>query len=97
MPELTEAQQALVTLLSTAASTVYSLLPSHLHKPRVAIVCGSGLSGLADALRDVHIVPYDKLAGFQRSTGAFDFSQDEERSLNESGQLRGTRAALRLG
>ncbi|KAI0697375.1 nucleoside phosphorylase domain-containing protein [Cytidiella melzeri] len=45
-----------------------SLLPTHLRTPRVGIVCGSGLSKLADSLRDVHEVPYSALHGFGKST-----------------------------
>ncbi|TDL27850.1 inosine guanosine and xanthosine phosphorylase family protein [Rickenella mellea] len=37
---------------------------------QVGIVCGSGLSTLADSLRDVVLVPYDELPGFGNSTVA---------------------------
>jgi hypothetical protein len=47
-----------------------SLLPEHLQKPRVGIVCGSGLSTLASSLRDKVEVPYTALHGFGTSTGA---------------------------
>ncbi|EIN14522.1 inosine guanosine and [Punctularia strigosozonata HHB-11173 SS5] len=40
----------------------------HLLKPRVGIVCGSGLSTLANSLRDVVKVPYSALQGFGKST-----------------------------
>ncbi|KAJ7594198.1 inosine guanosine and xanthosine phosphorylase family protein [Mycena floridula] len=49
-------------------ATLKSLLPEQLQKPVVGIVCGSGLSGLADSLRDTVIIPYEKLPGFCHST-----------------------------
>ncbi|KAI0761369.1 hypothetical protein BD413DRAFT_486037 [Trametes elegans] len=45
-----------------------SLLPQKLRRPQVGIVCGSGLSTLASALRDVIEVPYASLPGFGSST-----------------------------
>lgn len=45
-----------------------SILPAHLLKPRVGIVCGSGLSTLASSLRDKVEVPYSSLKGFGKST-----------------------------
>ncbi|KAI0089646.1 hypothetical protein BDY19DRAFT_116312 [Irpex rosettiformis] len=45
-----------------------SILPTHLRKPRVGIVCGSGLSTLASSLRDKVEVPYNSLKGFGKST-----------------------------
>ncbi|THH12763.1 hypothetical protein EW146_g7383 [Bondarzewia mesenterica] len=53
------------------ASNIESLskrLPPRLLAPRVGIVCGSGLSNLAESLRDVVLVPYSDLEGFGRST-----------------------------
>ncbi|KAF8056904.1 nucleoside phosphorylase domain-containing protein [Lyophyllum atratum] len=44
------------------------LVPAKLQKPRIGIVCGSGLSGLVESFREVVIVPYDKLPGFAKST-----------------------------
>ncbi|EKM57000.1 uncharacterized protein PHACADRAFT_119147 [Phanerochaete carnosa HHB-10118-sp] len=51
-----------------ALDTLAQVLPPKLLKPRVGIVCGSGLSTLAKSLRDVVEVPYEKLAGFGTST-----------------------------
>ena len=51
-----------------ALDTLAQLLPAKLLKPRVGIVCGSGLSTLAKSLREVVEVPYDKLAGFGQNT-----------------------------
>ncbi|KAI0672098.1 hypothetical protein C8Q78DRAFT_1025270 [Trametes maxima] len=45
-----------------------SLLPEKLRRPLVGIVCGSGLSTLVSALRDVVEVPYASLPGFGHST-----------------------------
>jgi purine nucleoside phosphorylase len=50
---------------------IYELVPKHLAQPRVGIVCGSGLSTLAESLKDVVLVPYEKLEGFGASTGGF--------------------------
>lgn len=51
-----------------ALNVLGDLLPPKLLKPRVGIVCGSGLSTLAKSLRDVVEVPYDKLPGFGKNT-----------------------------
>lgn len=45
------------------------IVPERLQKPRIAIVCGSGLSTLVSSLRDVVEVPYTALEGFAKSTG----------------------------
>ena len=60
--------------------TIYQLVPKHLAHPRVGIVCGSGLSTLAESLRDVVLVPYEKLEGFGKSTGGlFTLMEPEDR------------------
>lgn len=46
-----------------------NILPAHLLKPKIGIVCGSGLSTLASTLRDVVEIPYSALEGFGKSTG----------------------------
>ncbi|KAK0484935.1 inosine guanosine and xanthosine phosphorylase family protein [Armillaria novae-zelandiae] len=43
-------------------------LPEKLCKPKVGIICGSGLGGLVDALRDVVTIPYDTIPGFAQSS-----------------------------
>ncbi len=48
---------------------IKSQVPPELHQPQVGIVCGSGLSGLAGAIRNIHKVPYEKIPGFGKSTG----------------------------
>ena len=46
-------------------------LPEDLRKPKVAIICGSGLGGLADSVRKEGKVEFDyaSIPGFPRSTG----------------------------
>ena len=51
-------------------TTLKSLVPLPLQKPRVGIVCGSGLHTLAAAMRNVVEIKYDVLPGFGKSTGA---------------------------
>jgi xanthosine phosphorylase len=40
------------------------------HRPRVAIVLGSGLGAVADAVQDATAIPYEELDGFPRPTVA---------------------------
>ncbi|EAU83949.1 inosine guanosine and xanthosine phosphorylase family protein [Coprinopsis cinerea okayama7 len=47
---------------------IFAQLPDELQKPQLGIICGSGLSGLVGALKDVVIIPYEKIPGFSRST-----------------------------
>ncbi|KAF7301245.1 Purine nucleoside phosphorylase [Mycena indigotica] len=51
-----------------AIEAIKATVPSHLQSPRVGIVCGSGLSGLVDSIRDLHLVPYNTIPGFAEST-----------------------------
>ncbi|KAJ3744101.1 inosine guanosine and xanthosine phosphorylase family protein [Lentinula detonsa] len=44
------------------------LVPRELQNPRVGIICGSGLSGLAASLRQSVLVSYAELPGFVQST-----------------------------
>ncbi len=44
-------------------------LPEKLRKPKVGIICGSGLGGLVDALREIVTIPYDTIPGFAQSSG----------------------------
>jgi len=48
--------------------TIKDLLPENLQKPRMGIICGSGLSGLVNDMRDVVVVPYKDIPGFSTST-----------------------------
>lgn len=38
-------------------------------KPKIAIVCGSGLGGLGDRLKNPFIIPYTDIPSFPHSTG----------------------------
>jgi purine-nucleoside phosphorylase len=53
------------------ANYVRSQLPESLQKPQVAIVCGSGLGGLADTIEAEPKVelPYGSIVNFPQSTG----------------------------
>ncbi|KAJ3570888.1 hypothetical protein NP233_g4111 [Leucocoprinus birnbaumii] len=53
-----------------AATTEFirSQLPPELHTPRVGIVCGSGLSGLAAVIHNIRKIPYESIPGFGTST-----------------------------
>jgi len=64
------------SLYERAAYTVETLrkgLPKELQNPKVAIVCGSGLGGLADTVdaSPKAEIPYDNVPGFPVSTGEF--------------------------
>lgn len=39
------------------------------HRPTVGIICGSGLSGLADTMEDPSVFPYGDIPDFPISTG----------------------------
>ncbi|KAK0469331.1 nucleoside phosphorylase domain-containing protein [Desarmillaria tabescens] len=43
-------------------------LPEKLRKPKVGIICGSGLGGLVDTLREIVLIPYDTIPGFAQSS-----------------------------
>lgn len=63
-----------ISLLNTATSRVKTLLEHHLElsEPRVMIICGSGLGGIADILHSEPKVevPYNEIPGFKTSTVA---------------------------
>jgi hypothetical protein len=64
---------AMTDINATSAKNIVKLaglLPAHLHKPRVGIVCGSGLGTLAESIAERVMVPYNALEGFGESTGA---------------------------
>lgn len=56
---------------SGSASFIRSKLPFHLQKPRVAIVCGSGLGGIADTVTsDTKFeIDYHDIPNFPKTTG----------------------------
>ena len=45
-------------------------MPGRATRPRVGVVCGTGLGGLADALTDARPLPYSQIPGFPQSTVA---------------------------
>lgn len=55
---------------AAAVEAIKALLPERLQTPRVGIVCGSGLGGIVECIRDLVLVPYSKIPGFVESTGA---------------------------
>ena len=65
--------QKLYKRASATADLLHRLLPEALQKPTVAVVCGSGLGGLADAIHEMPKVelPYEQVPGFPVSTGRF--------------------------
>jgi purine-nucleoside phosphorylase len=58
---------------SSSADFIRSKLPSHLHNPRVAIVCGSGLGGIADTVTaDTKLeIDYHDIPNFPKTTGEY--------------------------
>ncbi|KAJ6543884.1 nucleoside phosphorylase domain-containing protein [Mycena capillaripes] len=53
---------------ASTVEAIKALLPERLQNPRVGIVCGSGLGGIVDCIRDLVLVPYNVLPGFAEST-----------------------------
>lgn len=41
-------------------------------RPRVAVICGSGLGGLASLLKDQVVIKYTDIPNFPQSTGTWD-------------------------
>jgi len=60
----------LTSQFTIALSDIRSRLPQELRNPKVGIVCGSGLQGLAELLQDRVEVNYSDITGFGESTGA---------------------------
>ncbi|KAF4579545.1 hypothetical protein EYR36_001363 [Pleurotus pulmonarius] len=54
--------------IPSTVEAIRSQLPDGLKNPRVGIVCGSGLSGLAASMKEVIEVAYDDIPGFAKST-----------------------------
>ncbi|KAK7061323.1 purine nucleoside phosphorylase [Favolaschia claudopus] len=51
-----------------AIEAIKSLVPERLQKPLVGIVCGSGLGGLVDCIREPVLVSYNDVPGFAESS-----------------------------
>ncbi|KAF5348927.1 hypothetical protein D9756_009731 [Leucocoprinus leucothites] len=54
--------------LTATTDFIRSQLPSELQHPRIGIVCGSGLSGLAAVIHNIQKIPYESIPGFGTST-----------------------------
>lgn len=56
---------------SNAAEFIKKLYPSGYESPKVAIICGTGLGGIANILDSSSVVeiPYKDIPGFMVSTG----------------------------
>lgn len=75
---------------SKTASLLRSLLPSSLQHPLLAIVCGTGLAGLADLLEERVDLPYERI-GFPSSTVV------GHKSKLSFGKLRGVPVVAQAG
>ncbi|CAE6438832.1 hypothetical protein ACGC1H_006939 [Rhizoctonia solani] len=53
-----------------AINDIHSRIPAELREPKIGIVCGSGLGGLASKIRNPTIIPYSEIPGFGISTVA---------------------------
>ncbi|KAF8609015.1 inosine guanosine and xanthosine phosphorylase family protein [Ceratobasidium sp. AG-I] len=53
---------------SEAIQAIHSRVSKHLREPKIGIVCGSGLSGLVESIREPEYVQYSELPGFGTST-----------------------------
>ncbi|TRM68300.1 nucleoside phosphorylase domain-containing protein [Schizophyllum amplum] len=61
---------ALDVSAAAAIAAIHAAIPPAYHRPLVAIVCGSGLSTLADTLTAPAFLPYASIPGFASSTVA---------------------------
>jgi purine-nucleoside phosphorylase len=87
MDDTTTPQNA-YTRATQTVSYLRSHLPTSLQIPKVAIVCGSGLGGLADTIEPEPKVElaYSSIPNFPQSTGALN-SSTHYSSMNEVGVL----------
>ena len=53
-------------LVNQVAQQITSKIKNY--KPKIGLILGSGLGGLADAIKDPVIIPYEEIDGFPRST-----------------------------
>lgn len=63
--------QTLFHRAKESANLLVRKLPQELRNPKVAIICGSGLGGLADTINPEPraVTPYREIPDFPRSTG----------------------------
>jgi hypothetical protein len=77
------------SLLDEAVQLIQDCIPEALQKPRVAIVCGSGLSTLGATIRGRVDLPYTSIPGFTSSTGVYRVSSRlDSNSYSGSGRPR---------
>jgi purine-nucleoside phosphorylase len=57
----------------SALKAILSKLPEEHQKPRVAIICGTGLGGIAEVLEPKTLIeiPYEDIPHFRVSTGEY--------------------------
>ena len=81
------------------AAHIRSLLPKTLQQPKVAIVCGSGLGGLADTLNPSPRIeaPYGEIPGFAVSTGRSTASRSLITALKKRNVVQGHAGKLVFG
>jgi len=76
-------------LLKEAVKLIHNRIPENLRRPRVAVVCGSGLSALGATIRGRVDLPYTSIPGFTSSTGVYQASlRVEPNSYSGSGRPR---------
>ena len=56
-----------------ALDYLHSRLPSDLRRPAIGVICGSGLSGIANTMQNKEEIPYTEIPDFPHSTGATKF------------------------
>lgn len=66
-------------------SIAENLLSRTKHRPKIGIVCGSGLGGLGDDVQDADIFPYNEIPTFPVSTGRSRLNYSHE---DQSSRLR---------
>lgn len=67
------ANAATIKDLEDARTFLVQKLPKDLVQPKVGIVCGSGLGGLVDIIKNKHEFAYSEIPGFVVSTGKITF------------------------
>lgn len=68
-PDMSSSAAPVLPFAQTLETISRLVTDPRLLKPRIGIVCGSGLSTLVSSLKDVVQLPYSQLQGFGESTG----------------------------
>ena len=75
--------------LKEAVKFIQDRIPEALQKPRVAVVCGSGLQTLGATVRGRVDLPYTSIPGFTSSTGMYRASlRGDSDAHSDSGRPR---------